>query len=166
MVSSCQPMRGFFSRFALMAPPFHRSAFRPRSSRRGRHLHSTATGVSTGAGLSSGLRVRALQSVTTSPPEPIMRQERTIQSRGVCRHRPRRDLPRPRRHHRFDGPAALPSPQKLVPQKHIGSAGGCTARGAERSADDRTHGTGAGRPFRASALDPRDRAGYRVSIAR
>jgi len=101
-----------------------------------------------------------------SPSEPIMRLERTIQSRGVCRHRRRRDLPRPRRYHRFDGPAALPSPRKLVPQKHIGSAGGCTARGAERSADDRTHGTGASRPFRASALHPRDRAGYRVSIAR
>jgi hypothetical protein len=59
-----------------------------------------------------------------------------------------------------------PVPQKLVPQKHIGSAAGCTARGAERSADDRTHGTGASRPFRASALHPRDRAGYRVSVAR
>jgi len=109
--------------------------------------------------------VRHCNSKRPSPPEPIMRQERTIQSRGVCRHQRQRDLLRPRRHHRFDGPAALPSPRKLVPQKHIGSAGGCTARGAERSADDRTHGTGASRPFRASALHPRDRAGYRVSIA-
>ena len=58
------------------------------------------------------------------------------------------------------------SPRGLVPQKHIGSASGCTARDAERSADNSTHRTSAGRPFRASALHPRDRAGYRVSIAR
>ena len=58
-----------------------------------------------------------------------------------------------------------PSPRSLVPQKHIGGAGGRTARGAEGSADDRAHRTGTSRPLRASALHPRDRAGYRVSIA-
>ena len=61
---------------------------------------------------------------------------------------------------------ASPSPRNLAPQKHIGGAGGRTARGAEGSADYRADGTGASRPLRASALHPRDRAGYRVSIPR
>jgi hypothetical protein len=63
-------------------------------------------------------------------------------------------------------PGALPRPRSLAPQKHIGGAGGGTARGAERSADDRTHGTGTCSPSRAPGLHPRRRAGYRVSIAR
>ena len=58
------------------------------------------------------------------------------------------------------------SPRGLVPQKHIRGAGGGTARSAEGSADYRAHGTGASRPFRASALHSRDRARYRVSIPR
>jgi predicted nucleic acid-binding protein len=57
-------------------------------------------------------------------------------------------------------------PGDLAPQKHVRRAAGGAARGAERSANNRTHGTGARGPFRASALHPRDRAGYRVSIAR
>ena len=53
-----------------------------------------------------------------------------------------------------------------MPQKHVGGAAGGTAGGPERSADDRTHGTGARCPSLPPGLHPRDRAGYRVSIPR
>jgi hypothetical protein len=43
---------------------------------------------------------------------------------------------------------------RLASQKHIAGAGSGTAGGAERSADDRTHGTGAGGPSLAPGLHP------------
>lgn len=54
----------------------------------------------------------------------------------------------------------------LVPQKHIARAFKGASGGADRSADDRTHGTGSSGPTLAPGLHPRDRAGYRASIPR
>jgi hypothetical protein len=65
-----------------------------------------------------------------------------------------------------DCPTFSPSRRLLVPQKHIARAFKDASGGADRSTDDRTHGTGSSGPTLAPGLHPRDGAGYRASIPR